>query len=364
MRGSLAGRKYLCFLALILVILAPSAVLAQSSNVSLFATGFNNPRGLTFGPDGNLYVAEGGAGGTMSSSGSCDQVISPVGPYTGGFTARILKVAPNGAVSTVVDGLPSSQTSPNLGGLVSGVADVAFMGDTLYAILSGAGCSHGLVGTNNGVLRVHTDGTTTLIANLSAFQKRHPVANPEPDDFEPDGTWYSMIAVHGVFYAIEPNHGELDAISIGGDVHRVADISNFQGHIVPTALAFDGHHFFVGNLDTFPIKDGSSKIMKISPEDFLTTAYIGFSDILGLAFDAKGRLYVLENTTGNPNPTPRTGKILRVDGKNQYTEIATGLSLPTAMTFGPDGNLYVSNLGFGPPPVGLGQVLKVSVPQN
>jgi predicted nucleotide-binding protein (sugar kinase/HSP70/actin superfamily) len=43
MRRSLAVSKYLCFFALILVILASSAVLAQSSNVSVFATGFNNP---------------------------------------------------------------------------------------------------------------------------------------------------------------------------------------------------------------------------------------------------------------------------------------------------------------------------------
>ena len=336
---------------------------SQSANVSVFASGFNNPRGLAFGPDGNLYVAEGGAGGTLSSAGVCDQVVPPVGPYTGDFTARISKITADGTVTTFASGLPSSQTSVNLGNLISGVADVAFLGPTMYAILAGAGCSHGLVGTNNGVLRVHEDGTTSMIANLSAFQKSHPVANPEPDDFEPDGTWYSMIAVHGVLYAIEPNHGELDAISIGGQVRRVADISNFQGHIVPTALAFDGHNFFVGNLDTFPIKDGSSKILKITPGGHVTTVYIGFSDILGLAFDAKGRLYVLENTTGNPNPTPGTGKILRVDGKNQYIEIASGLSLPTGMTFGPDGNLYVSNLGFGPPPVGLGQVLKVSVPK-
>src|ERR1019366_6458867 len=144
------------------------------------------------------------------------------------------------------------QAKPTPGSAVMGVADVAFMGHTLYAITAGAGCSHGLAGTDNGVLRVNPNGATSMVADLSVFQKRKPVANPNPDDFEPDGTWYSMIAVRGTFYAIEPNHGELDAISIGGHVRRIADISNVQGHIVPTALAYDDHDFYVGNLDTFP----------------------------------------------------------------------------------------------------------------
>jgi hypothetical protein len=60
----------------------------------------------------------------------------------------------------------------------------------------------------------------------------------------------------------------------------------------------------------------------------LTTVAIGFTTVLGLAFDRDRRLYVLENTTGNPSPTPGTGKIVRIDGKNKVTEIATGLSLP------------------------------------
>ena len=48
------------------------------------------------GPDGYLYVAEGGAGGTLSTIGLCGQAVglpTGPGPYTGGFTARISKVA-------------------------------------------------------------------------------------------------------------------------------------------------------------------------------------------------------------------------------------------------------------------------------
>jgi len=345
----------------VMVLLLSCSAWPQSANVSVFAEGLNNPRGLKFGPDGNLYVAEGGAGGTLSSVGLCDQVISPVGPYTGGFTARISKISPDGTRTTVADKLPSTQTSPALGGLISGVADVAFVGNTLYAMLAGAGCSHGLAGTDNAVLRVNADGTTTMIADLSAFLKTHPVKNPEPDDFEPDGTWYSMVEVRGAFFAVEPNHGELDMITTDGQIRRIVDISATEGHIVPTAVAYDGN-FYVGNLNTFPIQEGSSKILKITPSGELKTFATGFTTILGVAFDHQHRLYVLENTTGNPRPTPGTGKVLRIDHSGTVQEIASGLSLPTAMTFGPDGNLYVSNVGFGPPPVGLGQVVKIEVP--
>jgi sugar lactone lactonase YvrE len=150
-------------------------------------------------------------------------------------------------------------------------------------------------------------------------------------------------------------------ISTDGEIRRIVDISASQGHIVPTAVAYDGN-FFVGNLNTFPIQEGSSKILKITPSGQLKTFATGFTTILGLAFDQQHRLYVLENTTGHPNPTPGTGRVLRIDHNGDVQEIASGLSLPTAMTFGPDGNLYVSNVGFGPPPVGLGQVVKIVVP--
>ena len=338
---------------------------SSANNVSVFATGLNNPRGLKFGPDGNLYVAEGGIGGANSTEGCCEQVIPPVGPYTGSATgSRISKIDANGNRTTAVDNLPSSQVSPANGSLISGAADVAFIGNTLYILMGGAGCSHGVPQVPempNGVLRVNEDGSTELIANLSAFVMAFPVAHPNADDFEPDGTWYSMIAVGGNLYAVEPNHGELDKITPEGQISRVSDISASQGHIVPTAIAYRGN-FYVGNLNTFPVVPGSSNIYKITPSGNVSVFAEGLTTVLGVVFDGRDRMYVLETSTAAGDPTPFTGKVIRVDPSGRQTEIASGLFFPTGMTFGPDGALYVSNVGFGPPPIGLGEILRITVP--
>lgn len=355
----------LAWLALAPTMQAVSPPQLSPKNVSVFATGLNNPRGLKFGPDGNLYVAEGGIGGANSTEGCCEQVIPPVGPYTGSPTgSRISKIDANGVRTTAVDNLPSSQTSAATGNLTSGAADVAFIGNTLYILMGGAGCSHGVPQVPempNGVLRVNEDGSTELIANLSAFVMAFPVAHPNPDDFEPDGTWYSMIAVGGNLYAVEPNHGELDKITPEGQISRVSDISASQGHIVPTAIAYRGN-FYVGNLNTFPVVPGSSKILKITPSGQVKVAVDGLTTVLGIVFDGRDRMYVLETSTAAGDPTPFTGKVIRVDPSGHQTEIATGLFFPTGITLGPDGALYVSNVGFGPPPVGLGEILRITVP--
>src|SRR5262249_28376523 len=149
-----------------------------------------------------------------STVGACPQVPGPVGPYLGSSTgARISRITPAGVRTDFATGFPSSQTSTAVGRFTSGVSDVAFVGDTLYALVSGAGCSHGVPGVPNEIVRIDPNGGRTPIANLSAFWAAHPVQNPEPDDFEPDGTPYSMIAVRGDLYVVEPNHGELDRVT-------------------------------------------------------------------------------------------------------------------------------------------------------
>ena len=333
------------------------------SNVSVFASGLNNPRGIKFGPDGDLYVAEGGTGGPLTTTAAdCAQVVPPIGPYSGSpVGARISRIDARGQRRTVIDNLPSSQTSAGSGSLVSGVGDIAFIGRTLYAVMAGAGCSHGLADTVNGIIRVNRDGTFDSVADLSAFQQANPVAHPEPGDFEPDGTWYSMVTLHGDLYALEPNHGELVRVSTNGKIARVIDLSATLGHVVPSALTLFRGTFYVGNLGTFPIVDGTQKVWAVTPGGAVYEVASGFTTVLGIAFDRQGRMYVLENTTGNPFPTPGTGRIVRVGTNNQLTVIASGLALPTAMTFGPGDDLYVTDLGFGPPPVGLGSVLRVEI---
>jgi hypothetical protein len=331
-------------------------------SVSVYATGFNNPRGLKFGPDGMLYVAEGGPGGSNSTVGKCTQVSAPLGPYKGSIRGgRISRVDSNGVRTTVTDKFASSQTTADTGSLTSGVADIAWIGGTLYALTAGGGCSHGVLNSVNGVFRLTANSNPVLVADLSAFQKAHPVAHPGADDFEPDGTWYSMVAVGQSLYAVEPNHGEVDRITTTGTISRVADISASQGHIVPTAITYHAGTFYVGNLNTFPIVPGSSKILRVTPNGSVQTVTGGLTTVVGVAFDATGRMYVLENTITAGGPSPGHGDIVRVTGSSKEV-IVSGLALPTAMTFGPDGALYVSNLGFGPPPSlpnGPGQVLRI-----
>jgi hypothetical protein len=71
-------------------------------------------------------------------------------------------------------------------------------------------------------------------------------------------------------------------------------------------------------------------------------------------------LYALESSTGGVAPNPGTGDVVRFDPNGMRTVIADHLVVPTAITFGPDGNLYVSNFGFGAPP-GLGQILRIDL---
>jgi hypothetical protein len=327
------------------------------ASMTVFATGLNNPRGLKFGPDGNLYVAEAGTGGTQSTAGLCPQAPPPMGPYLGSNNGgRVSRIDMWGNRTTVSDKLPSSQSASNPPE-INGPADVAFVNNQLYVLLDGAGCLHGVTSLPNGIVRIGNNGTPSLVANLGDWLLAHPPANPSTD-FDPTGVWYSMVARGDDLYALNANQGTFVKVGLDGSIQLISDMSATVGHIVPTALTERGN-FYMGNLGIFPIQ-GNSAVYKMTPSGIVKEMVSGFSAVLGLVIDQQSRMYVLEMTVGHPFPTPGTGRITRVEPNGDKQVIVSGLSFPTAMTMGPDGNLYVSNWGFGKPPGG-GEIVKVTL---
>ncbi|MEI2693092.1 MAG: ScyD/ScyE family protein [Anaerolineae bacterium] len=141
----------------------------MSANVTTFASGLVYPRGLKFGPDGALYVAEAGSGGATESMGNCEDYTSMFVPYHTGMTARVSRIGPDGVRSTVVDNLPSAQDKF---GDVIGASDVVFVNQTLYAVSSGGGCSRGFANSPAGIVKVNSDGTSDMLADLERVLHR------------------------------------------------------------------------------------------------------------------------------------------------------------------------------------------------
>jgi hypothetical protein len=357
---------------------SPTPSYAQlSSNAKVYASGLAGPRGLKFGPDGELYVAEAGFGGTNSTTSSqCAQVLAPIGPYKNGNTGRISKVDKSGNRTTVASGFPSS-VSADATSDTQGVADIAFLDGELYAVTAGGGCSHGNISIPNVLAKVNTKtGSWTTVANLSKFVQSHPAMYVDTGDFEPDGVFYSLIAFQNRLYTVEPNHGQVFTITPSGEVNEAIDISKAEAHIVPTSIAAKDGNFYVGNLGLFPITPDTSKILTLSSAsnggfipflDFcpeLQTLKVagsraGFTTVVAVDFGPDGLLYALELSPAAGFPTPGIGKVVRLNRAGEIEDVATGLALATGMTFGPDGYLYVSNLGAAP--AGQGQIVRVAV---
>jgi hypothetical protein len=347
------------------------------ANETVYASGLEGPRGLAFGPDGSLYVAEAGLGGTTSTVGTCAQTPGPIGPYTGGPTARISKIDTQGNRTTVVSGLPSAVDSQSD---YMGVADVTFLNGDLYAVLAGGGCSHGNPTFPNSILRVNLkNGKWTFVSDLSEALVEFPAKYTSSDDYEPDGTWYSLVSHDGNLYTVEPNHGQVFSVTPAGKANQILDVSASQGHIVPTSLAFEQGVLYVGNLNLFPIDPQWAKVMTVAENVFvpnplpgfggrenpfgkwsIVSSKAGFTTITSLKIGPDGLLYVLELSAATGYPTPGAGKVVRVKSSGVIEDVVTGLVVPTGMTFGPDGMLYVSNLGAAPG--NSGQILRILLP--
>src|SRR5215210_1293272 len=221
-----------------------------ADDLPVVAAGLTNPRGMTWGADGALFVALAGSGGDTPG---VPEFPPPIGPFMGGPTASVVRIEA-GCPVAVADGLPSSR---DVDGGVTGVADLAILGDQLYALVAAARDLYGNPGSTNGVYQVNADGTTTLIADTSAWLAANP---PEtagwtapPEGYPNPGNPFAMVAdeTSGLLWVVDALNGLVFTVTADGTLTLAADLSD--AHPVPTGIAVDpAGGIYVGTLTSAP----------------------------------------------------------------------------------------------------------------
>src|SRR6188768_417002 len=172
--------------------LLPSRLQARAT-IQVVIGGLVNPRGLNFGPDGALYVAEAGSGG----GGPC--FINGTGATVCyGPTGAVTKIV-FGAVTTksrIVSGLPS--VAPTGGANATGPHDVDFQGLGNGFVTIGLGANPAVrtspafasVGMEFGrLVRFQPNGKWSFKEDLAGFE-----ASTNPDHNVPDSNPYGLLA--------------------------------------------------------------------------------------------------------------------------------------------------------------------------
>ncbi len=314
---------------------APTEInLPAPAGVTVVAENLLQPRGLTFGPDGSLYIAEAG--------------IAPPPGQNVANSGRITKIAPDGTRSIVLDQIANTGSEFN-GAL--GPNATAFISDTLYLATSAPDGGRG--NAKSGVYRINANGTTELISDLGAFNDAN---KPRYIDSDYDrANPYDMVALNGKLYIADGNIqviNEVDPFApIGQNTRRVADMS--RGHPVLTGiLAGNDGNLYVTEFTHGPYTEAYSEnvaqIYRVTVGGQVTTIADGLTMAMGLAQAPDGTFYASQFVS-DLDPQGNflaPGSIVKLrEGDSTTTTVIANLAYPTGVEWGPDGYLYFANYG-------------------
>jgi hypothetical protein len=351
-RVAFAMLMALAMLAPVVPLTSRAQEATPSVSMQTVADGVANPRGFTWDTDGTLFLAVSGTGGdNPGPEGS---------PFSGGDSASVATVR-DGAVTTLAAGLPSSVWRDI--DWVWGVMDVAILGDQLYALVGGGGAIHGNPDTPSGVYRINADGTSAVVADLGTWVDDNPVAHTPPEGAPNNGSFFAMVPVGETLWVIESVNGQVLQVTTTGEVTRIADLS--EDHLVPTGIvAAPAGGAYVGYLTSAPYPPGAAKVSHIAPDGAVEDVWTGLTTVTGLTLGPDGTLYAAELsaeiTDAEPFLTTNTGRILRQTGPDSGEAVISGLDMPVAARFGPDGALYISTPAFGGD-ADAGQVIRIDL---
>jgi PEP-CTERM motif. len=318
-------------------------------------SGLNNPRGMTFGADGGLYIAE---AGQMETPGPDTPSLTTRATFYYGETGAITRWEP-GSRTQVLSGLPTLY-SPAIGE-VTGVHDVGFdaAGNLYYTVGLGADPAMRTGPELNQfghLMRLPAGGgAPESVADLAAYEG---VNNPAggPVDSNP-----FKLSVHagGVLVADAGANAILN-VGFDGTIDVVGTLLNLPpgAEAVPTSLALsDVGDVFVSQLTGFPFPVGGAGVFRVDDAG-LSLVGDGFTNVIDLAYGPDGWLYVLEFAHNGLLSEDMTGGLWRLNPETGFKELlmTDGLIAPTALAFDADGVLYVANRGVL---AGQGEVLRL-----
>ena len=283
----------------------------------------------------------------------------------GGPTASVVRIEA-GCPVAVADGLPS--TVDGTGG-VTGVADVAILGDQLYALIRRWRRGERQSGQYHrrlpGHCRRHDEPDRRHEAWLAANPPETAGWTAPPEGYPNPGNPFSMVAdeASGLLWVVDALNGLVFTVQLDGTVTLAADLSG--GHPVPTGIAADpAGGIYVGNLTSVPFPNGAAKVVHVAADGTVTDAWTGLTTVTGVAVGDDGTLYAIEMSTGNieeePFLTPGSGRLVRQTGSDSLEAVVSGLMFPIALRAAPDGALYIALPALGADD-GSGQIVRVDV---
>ncbi len=327
------------FLGLALLLVGAQTVIAQetptasSDGITVAASALDAPRGVAWGPDGTMFVAQAGHSGQSQATPSATS--QPVG----GLAGSVVRVRESCPV-VYQDALPSSGGE---GGYDLGPSGLVYLSGQLYLLDEGGGASHGNPLTPDGVYRIDGSGSAVVVADIGKWVQANPV-EVLPEDFDPDGDVTDMVVSGNDLLVTESNSRQLLTVSLDGEISRLADFSGSEWRPTSVTTASDGR-IFVGMTSTSE-SDGTSRVVQIGAEGSVTDVWTGLSKLVDVAVGPDGTLFALQAGDHDPeqvlSTTPGTGRVLRQTGTDTAQEVAVGINLPTSMSFGPDQGLYVT----------------------
>lgn len=340
--------RRLMFVALAVAAFAlPAAAYAAAPEPVM--TGLDNPRGLAFGPEGGLYVAEAGKGGP----GVC--VPLPDGPGTRcyGATGAISRLW-RGTQERIATGLPSLAAQP-AGDTAAGPQHISFQGRGGLFVNIGCGCNRGnatgalLDGLGFGYLmHVPASGHAKRLVDVAGYE-----ASVNPDGAQIDSNPFGLLALPGHRLITDAGGNSLLDIAANGSVSTVATFGKIPGPFglrdaVPTDVVVgpDGA-YYVSSLTGFPFTAGTASVYRVVPGQAPTVYATGLTQLTDLAFGPDGSLYTLQHASGIPGvpfPFAGPGAIRKVPpgGGASSTLVVDGLPRATGLIVGSGGALYVA----------------------